>query len=264
MEPVSIREGGTPLILAVPHAGTLIPTKIGECLNDRGRMMADTDWNVDRLYHELAPEATMIKANFHRYVIDANRGPEDASLYPGQNTTGLCPVTDFDGEPIWRGGGEPTAEEIAARREEFHRPYHAAIEAAIDKARGAHGVAVLYDCHSIRSEIPYLFDGKLPALNIGTNGGKSCSPRLEALIATMCAGSDYASVVNGRFKGGWTTRHYGDPANGVHAIQMEIAQRTYMSEALPWDYDPAKAETLRTLLKSILNAAENAARNGEL
>ncbi len=264
MEPVSIHEGDSPLILSVPHAGTFIPAAIRDRLNNRGREIADTDWHVDRLYEGLVPGATIIKANFHRYVIDANRGGEDASLYPGQNTTGLCPLTDFDGEPIWREEQAPTADDVDQRREEFHHPYHAALEAAIARIRTAHGRAILYDCHSIRSAIPYLFEGELPALNIGTNDSNSCSPILEQLVANACSDSSFSSVLNGRFKGGWTTRHYGDPKNGVHAIQMEIAQRLYMTEAPPWDYDCDKAENLRQLLKLILGAAESAALKGEL
>ena len=264
MEPVSIQTGDSPLILSAPHAGTYIPDATKARLNDRGRMIADTDWHVDRLYEGLAPNATMITANFHRYVIDANRSGDDASLYPGQNTTGLCPVTDFDGAPIWREGEEPSADEIEERRLAFHQPYHAAIKAAITRALDRHGVAILYDCHSIRSHIPYLFEGELPALNIGSNSGASCSPALEVLVLTPCTESVFSSVLNGRFKGGWTTRHYGKPAENIHAIQMEIAQRTYMTEAPPWDYKPNDAATLQRLLKSILGAVERAGLEGEL
>ncbi len=264
MEPVSIAKGDSPLILSVPHAGTHIPDAIRTRLNDRGLAIADTDWHVDRLYKDLIPGATMIKANFHRYVIDANRGADDSSLYPGRNTTGLCPLTDFDGRPIWRDGAAPTSDDIDARRETFHRPYHEGVEAAIAAAQARHGVAVLYDCHSIRSTIPFLFEGELPALNIGTNDSKSCSPALERMVASHSSDSAFSSILNGRFKGGWTTRHYGDPARKVHTIQMEIAQRCYMTEAPPWDYDDGKAEILRRLLKTILSALDVAAREGEL
>ncbi len=264
MTPFDATIGEGPLILAVPHAGTFIPPAVFERLNDRGRAIADTDWHVDRLYDGLAPDASLIKANFHRYVIDANRAPDDASLYPGQNTTGLCPVTDFDGEPIWREGEEPSAEEIEERRIAFHAPYHAAIAEAIDASLARHGVAVLYDCHSIRSHIPYLFDGELPALNIGTNNGETCSPRLENLVASACSDSGFSSVLNGRFKGGWTTRHYGAPEKNIQAIQMEIAQRSYMSEAPPWEYDENKAQSLRGFLKDMLGAMERTVLRGEL
>jgi len=264
MAPFEYTPGDSPLILAIPHAGTFIPGGIRARLNKTGAAIVDTDWHVDRLYDGLAPGGAIIKANFHRYVIDANRGPDDANLYPGQNTTGLCPLTDFDGNPIWRGGEEPSPDEIEQRRAQFHAPYHTAITEAIDASLERHGVAILYDCHSIRSHIPYLFNGELPALNIGTNSGKSCSPALERAVVTACSDSGFSSVLNGRFKGGWTTRHYGAPAKNVHAVQMEIAQRTYMCETPPRDYDASKAENLRGLLKPLLNSIERAALNGEL
>lgn len=259
-----MKTGDSPLILTIPHAGIFVPPEIRSHLNETGQAIADTDWHVDRLYDGLAPGATIIKANFHRYVIDANRGPDDKNLYPGQNTTGLCPLTDFDGKPIWRDGEEPSQQEINQRRKKFHAPYHVAIEMAIKASIQRHGVAILYDCHSIRSHIPYLFEGELPALNIGTFNGKSCSPGLEALVAATCSDSDFSWVLNGRFKGGWTTRHYRDPENNVHALQMEIAQRTYMTEAPPWAYDDAKADGLGTILRGLLTIIEQATHNGEL
>jgi len=262
--PVSVYPGDSPLILSAPHAGVDIPDDIKEHLNDRGLMIADTDWRIDQLYDGLAPAATFIKATFHRYVIDANRASDDETLYPGQNTTGLCPITDFDGNPIWRQGGEPSPDDIEKRREAFHAPYHRAIEQAIATSLERHGVAVLYDCHSIRSHIPYLFTGQLPVLNIGTNSGQSCSTVLEKIMTTACKNSNFSTVLNGRFKGGWTTRHYGVPANHVHAIQMEIAQRAYMTEAPPWRYDPEKAKPLRAMLARILGQIERAALKGAL
>lgn len=264
MEPVRIKQGASPLILSAPHAGAFVPPEIEAHLNETGKALADTDWHVDRLYEGLAPNATFIKANFHRYVIDANRPPDDEDLYPGQNTTGLVPFTDFDGEPIWRDGSAPDDAEIARRREKYHAPYHRAITEAVDNAKAFYGVAVLYDCHSIRSNIPYLFEGELPALNIGTNNGNSCSRAVESIVATACSDSDFSSVLNARFKGGWTTRHYGAPALRVHAIQMEIAQRAYMNETPPWTYDNQKADKLRPLLRNLLAAVEHAALEGEL
>ncbi len=257
--PVTVTEGDSPLILATPHAGTFIPTEIQTRLNETGRVLADTDWHVDRLYEGLAPDATFIKANFHRYVIDANRSPDDELLYPGQNTTSLVPLTDFDGDPIWNDDAQPNTAEIEERRKKFHAPYHAEIERAIARTKETHGVVVLYDCHSIRSHIPYLFEGELPALNIGTNSGASCHPRIGQLAYEVAASSPYSTVLNGRFKGGWTTRHYGDPANNVHAIQIEIAQRTYMTEAPPWNFDAAKAKTLRPRLKRIFEVIKDEA-----
>lgn len=260
MPPVDIIEGASPLILCQPHSGTEIPDDIARRLNARGMARADTDWHVDRLYEGLAPWASIVRARFHRYVIDANRAPDGTSLYPGQNTTGLCPLTDFDGEPIYREGGEPDAEEIDRRRRLFHAPYHAAVEAAIERAKARHGIAVVYDCHSIRSIIPYLFNGLLPVFNIGTNDGKSCDARFEERVVAICSaagGFDY--ILNGRYKGGWTTRHYGRPDHRVHAVQMELSQRAYMNERPPFDYDEEKAARLRPHLGRVLAALETQA-----
>lgn len=252
MRPVDVAEGAGPVILGLPHTGTFVPPEIGVLLNAEGRSLRDADWNIERLYSGLRGDLTVIRATFHRYVIDANRAPDDASLYPGQNTTGLVPATDFDGRPIW---DRPiTADEVATRIAAFHAPYHAALAAQIARVRALHGVAILWDAHSIRSRIPFLFDGVLPDLNIGTNGGTSCDPRLEASVARIAAGSGYSQVVNGRFKGGWTTRHYGRPQDGVHAIQMEIAQSAYLqAEAPPWHTDPGKAANLRAVILNMLN-----------
>jgi formiminoglutamase len=260
-DPVIIERGDIPVILGQPHGGTFVPEAIAARLNENGRLLADTDWHIGRLYDSLLPGVTVVRATFHRYVIDANRDPSGKSLYPGQNTTGLVPLTDFNGEPIWNEGEEPTENDIRERLEEFHCPYHEALAAEIERVRQRHGVAILYDCHSIRSRIPFLFDGPLPDLNIGTNAGVTCAPEIEEAVRGVCAGAPgYTSVLNGRFKGGWTTRHYGRPYDNVHAIQMEIAQSAYLhTESVPFDYDNGKAERLRAHLGTILNNLENIA-----
>ena len=251
MIPVEVAPGDSPVILGLPHTGIWLPDDIRARLNARGQVLADTDWHIHRLYDGLLPGATTVRAVFHRYVIDANRGADDASLYPGQNTTGLVPLTDFDGQPIWE--SEPDATDIAHRKQQFHAPYHAALAAEIARVRARHGVAILYDCHSIRSHIPFLFDGTLPDFNIGTNGGASCDPRIEGAVHDLCAATGRNHVLNGRFKGGWTTRHYGQPGSGVHAIQMELAQSTHLAtEAPPFAYDEDKAGALRVTLRAIL------------
>lgn len=259
MNPVEITRGDSPVILGMPHTGTHVPPDIFARLTPLGRTLADTDWHIDRLYDGLLPGATVVRATFHRYVIDANRDPSGASLYPGQNTTGLVPLTDFDGRPLWE--QEPGDAEIEARRVAWHQPYHEALAAEVDRVRQKHGVAILYDCHSIRSEIPFLFEGVLPDFNIGTNDGKTCAPEIEAATAAVCmAAPGYTAVVNGRFKGGWTTRHYGRPEEGVHAIQMELAQKTHLaSESLPFAYDEARATRLRAPLAEILKRLEKLA-----
>ena len=258
MEMVELNRGNSPLILGFPHTGTFVPDDIRARLNVTGRKQTDTDWHVHELYRGLLPEATTVRATFHRYCLDANRDPSGASLYPGQNTTGLIPLTDFDNRPLWIEGGEPDETETVERVLRFHAPYHRVLQAEIERVRAKHGIAILYDCHSIRSVCPFLFEGKLPDFNIGTDNGKTCDPLIEQEVGAICAAADgYTSVVNGRFRGGWTTRHYGRPGDGVHAIQMELAQATHLkSEALPFDYDVEKAAGLRKVLQQILERIE--------
>ena len=254
MQPVTVTSGSSPLMLAMPHTGTRLPGEIHDALNQRGRQLTDTDWHIDRLYDGLLPDATIVRANFHRYAIDANRDPSGASLYPGQNTTGLVPLTDFDGLPIWLAGREPGLAEIERRTAAFHAPYHAALDAQLQRIKQLHGHVVLFDCHSIRSQIPFLFEGVLPDFNIGTNNGSACAPQISGLAVAVClAASNYSHVLNGRFKGGWTTRHYGQPYDGVHAIQMELAQSTHLAtQSPPFAYDREKSEKLRGVLAKIL------------
>ncbi len=262
---IGVVRGSGPIVLGLPHTGTDVPAEILRDLNDTGRALADTDWHVHDLYAGLLDGVTTLRMPVHRYVIDVNRPPDGQSLYPGQNTTGLCPLTDFDGNDIYDAGRAPDAAAVEARRQTFHAPYHAALEAELKRVHAAHGVAILYDCHSIRSRIPFLFDGPLPDFNIGTNLTTSCSHRVEGAVQEICEGATgYTTVLNGRFKGGWTTRHYGRPAEGIHAIQMELAQSTYMTETPPWTYDTEKAGRLRVHLSRILNALQALALSGEL
>ena len=251
---LEITRGDSPLVLGLPHTGTDLPDDIAAMLNPTGQALADTDWHIDRLYADLAVDVTTVRTRIHRYVIDVNRDPSGQSLYPGQNTTDLCPTSDFDGRPIYRDGQTPTTAEVERRRLAYHAPYHAALTAELDRVRARHGFAILYDCHSIRSRIPFLFDGILPDFNIGTNEGATCAPDIEARVRAICDDArGYTAVLNGRFKGGWTTRAYGRPAEGLHAIQMELAQSTYLTnETPPWRYDAERAARLRIHLKTIL------------
>lgn len=262
---IEITQGDSPILLGLPHTGTDLPEEVAKALNNTGRALADTDWHIDRLYAGLLDSVTTVRTPIHRYAIDVNRGPDGASLYPGQNTTGLCPLTDFDGRPIYHEGMAPDAEEIERRRLAYHAPYHVAMQEEIARIKAAHGVCILYDCHSIRSEIPFLFPDTLPDFNIGTNSGHSCAASVEKAVENLCADAvGYSHVVNGRFKGGYTTRQYGNPASGVHAIQMELAQSTYMDETPPWRWSDARADRLRTILKNILNTLQDIAHSGEL
>lgn len=263
MMPVETVQGDSPVILGLPHTGLHVPPDAWDRFNETGRALADTDWNIHKLYEGLLPAATTVRATFHRYVIDANRDPSGKSLYPGQNTTTLCPLIDFNNAPIYREGCEPDAAEIERRRRHFHAPYHAVLAAEIERVRSRNGIAVLYDCHSIRSVVPFLFEGTLPDFNIGSDGGVTCDSEVERITREICtAASGYSTTVNGRFRGGWTTRHYGRPADGVHAIQMELTQKTHLAaEAPPFDLDAQKSAALRTVLADILTSLEQWALN---
>ena len=257
---LSVVQGDAPLILAFPHTGTFIPPDIERDLASSWLARKDTDWGVDRLY-DFAGRlgVTAIRTAVSRTVIDVNRDPSGASLYPGQATTSLCPLSTFDGEPLYRSGHEPDEREIVRRREAFFDPYHKALVREIERLRRLHRRVVVYDAHAIRSTIPRLFQGELPNLNIGTDDGRTASPDLARGIEAICAQSNFSHVSNGRFRGGWTTRRYGDPARGIHAVQMELAFRSYMDEPArvsvanwPRAYHDERAAALRVVLSSIL------------
>lgn len=250
-----VERSDTPLILAFPHGGTGL-AGYDDSFRSRWWAIRDADWHIRALYEGLA-DATFIWTDISRSVIDCNRDPSGQSLYPGQTTTGLCPTETFDGEPLYRDGYEPDP----AERMAWFTPYHAAIRAEIARLREKHGRVVLYDCHSIRSHVPRLFDGELPELNIGTDMGKTCDIALSDAVVAASAGRSH--VLNGRFRGGWTTRHYGQPDRGVHAIQMEIAMRAYLDEPSgepheqnwPPEWNPDRTAGLRADLAQILAAA---------
>ncbi|WP_206438523.1 MULTISPECIES: N-formylglutamate deformylase [unclassified Bosea (in: a-proteobacteria)] len=258
-EIVSVTRGSSPLVLSMPHPGTGLPAEVAAQLNARGSQVEDTDWHMRQLYAFAERfQPTIVEAGLSRFVIDLNRDPAGISLYPGQATTELVPITTFDGAPIWQTA--PDEAEIARRREAYFQPYHAALAAEIEHAKAQYGFCLLWDCHSIKSVIPRLFPGTLPTLNLGTNSGVSAAPSVEAAAATAMAGSAFSQVVNGRFKGGWITRHYGRPAEHVHALQMEIALSAYLdNETTPWTFAPAKAASLQATLSAMIEAALAAA-----
>lgn len=264
MQVFDVNPGDGPIVLGQPHGGTYVPDSVAARLNDNGRGLADTDWHITRLYDGLLPDATVVASKVHRYVIDANRDPAGASLYPGQNTTTLVPLTDFDGRPIWSEGQQPSDEEVQERRLAYHAPYHSALRAELDRVREKHGIAILFDCHSIRSNIPFLFEGELPIFNTGTNLGTTCAPAIETAVNSTAETSGLGAVLNGRFKGGWTTRHYGQPETGIHAIQMEISQRAYMHETPPWEFDKKRASRTRPHLQLMLKRLTDLVRSGTL
>ena len=250
-----VQAGDAPLIYSVPHAGTDLPPDIAERLTPHAKTLPDTDWHVEQLY-DFAPAlgATMIRANVSRYVIDLNRPPQDESLYPGQATTGLCPPIEFDGTPIYRNGKEVPAAEVARRREVYWQPYHDRLTAEIARVKARHGYALLFDCHSIASRVPRLFPGTLPDLNLGTVKGASCAGTLQSAITRVMEKSGLTHIVNGRFIGGYITRHNGKPDDNVHAVQMEKGQDCHLMDDGSNRLDPAKVAKLKPVLRQIAEA----------
>jgi formiminoglutamase len=259
---LSVERGEAPLIVSIPHAGTELDgceaRFVGAWLARR-----DADWHIPQLYDfSRSLGATIVTTALSRSLIDVNRDPSGVSLYPGQATTELCPTTTFDGEPLYRPGEAPGAQEIAERRRLYFEPYHAALAAQIARLSAAHPRVALYDAHAIRSRIPRLFDGELPVFNLGTNSAASCDPALRERVVALLAASGASFVADGRFKGGWITRRYGRPKQGVHALQMELACRAYMAEpervdatSWPTPLDESRAAPTRATLKRVLEAA---------
>jgi len=255
----TFQSGNTPLLISVPHDGRRVPEDITVRMTRAGRSLPDTDWHVGRLY-DFAAElgVAMIVADYSRYVIDLNRPADDAALYDGQLATGLCPTKTFAGQDIYEG---EAAIDTQQRVRDFWQPYHDKVQATLEALRAEHGYALLWDSHSIASRVPSLFDGELPVLNLGTWDGRSCSRAIERAAVDAAVASPYDAVLNGRFKGGYITRHYGSPGHGVHALQLELSQRAYMDEAT-LHYASEKASQLRDTLKKMLHAIlETAASN---
>ena len=250
----TLHRGATPLLVSVPHAGTALPAALRARLVPRAAKVEDTDWHLERLYafaRDLG--AGLIVPRYSRYLVDLNRPREDTPMYPGVNNTGLVPLNFFAGDALYRPGCEPDADEIAARVDSYWRPYHEALAGELARLRSAHGHALLFDAHSIKSELPWLFEGTLPHLNLGTAGGSSCAATLiAALTAVLRAQSRYSHVVDGRFKGGYITRRHGLPTEQVHAVQLEMCWRSYLDEANPAEWDTARAAEVTPLLRSLV------------
>ena len=260
MSPVyELHRGASPLIVSMPHSGLELPAQLAARMTPVANSLKDTDWHIPQLYDFVkAMGATVIKANFSRYVVDLNRPANGESLYPGQATTGTCPVITFQDEPLYLPGQEFDDSELSQRIATYWQPYHSALAAEIERVKAMHGHCVLYDAHSIRSQVPRLFDGTLPVLNLGTARGDSCTPplsdKLEAVLADQC---QFDWVANGRFVGGYITRHYGSPANKVQGVQMELAQNAYMQEDNSNAYCPQRAGQLQTVLREIMGILVN-------
>ena len=255
MSPVEISHGKLPIVLAMPHTSCYVPDEIHETFTDSAKQLVDTDWNIHQLYDELLPDATIVRAMFHRYVIDANRSPEDSPLNAENSSTALCSLTTFEGDALYLPDREPDKNEIDRRLERYYAPYHNALKEALYHVRTKHGIVMLLDCHSVRSTLPYIDSSNFAELNIGTNHGTSCALIVQNTVLGICRRNhDYTVILNGRFKGGFTTQQYGNPSEGIHAIQMELAQSTYMQEMSPWTFHVEKAERLRIVLARVLNA----------
>jgi N-formylglutamate amidohydrolase len=260
MSPVfRFQPGELPLLISVPHDGRELPGDMQVRMTDAGLSIPDTDWHVAKLY-DFAVDmgANILVANYSRYVVDLNRSADDAALYPGQVATGLCPLQTFAGESIYRSGGVDESEK-AQRIEKYWRPYHTHLQDTLGALREEHGFALLWDAHSIPSVVPRLFDGELPELNLGSNNGGSCAQLIEEAVAAVATASSHSTAINGRFTGGYITRHYGDPENGMHALQLEIAQRAYMDEQTTV-FDATKANVLRGTLHKMLSIFAAAGR----
>ena len=255
--PFRFRKGTRPLLISMPHVGTYVPPALAARLTDEAQRVPDTDWHLERLY-DFADElgASVLVATHSRFVIDLNRPPDGASLYPGQSVTGLCPIDMFDDQLLYRDpADEPDEAEIAQRREAIWKPYHAQLTNERASMKDEHGVAALWDAHSIRSVLPRFFEGRLPDLNLGTAEGASCSPLLaEQLLAIGQKASGYTAVLNGRFKGGHITRQHGNPVHGVHAVQLEMTQCSYMQESWPFEYLPDDAAGVKPHVRRMLEA----------
>ena len=254
-ETYTFMPGEGPLLISIPHAGIAIPPDIAAAMTDAARLVPDTDWHVDRLY-DFAPDlgAAVIAARQSRFVIDLNRAPDGKPLYPGASNTELCPTTSFADDPLYRAGSQPDAAEIARRRDRYWMPYHTRIRQTLDAFRARHGFALLYDAHSIRSQVPRFFDGRLPDLNLGTADGTACAAGLREALAEVAvsAAPRYTMALDGRFKGGFITRAYGRPKEGVHAFQLELSWRTYMDEDPPFAYRVDLAAGIRPVLRAMV------------
>lgn len=258
----NLHRGSVPLLVSMPHTGTEIPAQLQADYTERALCVEDTDWHLQRLYDFLpALGASVITPRYSRYVIDLNRPPDDAPMYPGASNTELCPTHFFNGDLLYREGKAPAPDERLRRRELYWQPYHMALADELARIRAEHGFALLWDAHSIRSEIPWLFEGRLPDLNIGTANGAAAHASITAAAAAACAGvQGVSSVVNGRFKGGYITRHYGQPAGHVHAVQLEKCQSLYMQEVAPFAYDEVRASRIQPVLETMVKASLAAAR----
>ncbi|MGE8509078.1 N-formylglutamate deformylase [Paraburkholderia sp. 22099] len=253
----SLHQGSLPLLISIPHLGTQIPADIAATMTPVAQRTDDCDWHLDRLYaFAKRMGASILAPTYARYVIDLNRPPDGANLYPGQDTTGLLPVDTFDKAPLYLEGHLPSEAEVARRRDAYWKPYHDALKNELAALKARHGKVLLWEAHSIRSHVPRFFEGRLPDFNFGTSNGASAVAGLaEELAAVVERHGEYSAVANGRFKGGYITRQYGQPSQDVHAVQLELSQITYMEERFPYAYDETLAASVEPLLEALVTTA---------
>lgn len=251
---IEVTQGSLPIVLGIPHSGTDLPDDIADRLNETGLEMAETDWHIDRLYNGLGMDFSVVRTSVHRYVLDVDHPPASPEPFPWLNASGLFPLTDRNGSAIYRENAAPDPSEMAQWIERFHLPYHAAISRELARVKAKHGIALLFDCHSIRSSYPQKDASKYPDFNIWTNLSKSCAPSMERSIYTRCRSAQtFETILSAGTNGGWSVLKHGRPARNTHAMRLELAQRSYMDEAPPWHWRPDKAERMRSVLYRVLN-----------
>ena len=263
MKPIfDFHRGPLPLLISVPHAGTEVPDELRHRFTSVGQRLPDTDWHVDRLY-DFARDmgASILIANYSRYVVDLNRSPDSRALYDAVPTSPVCAAVTFTGDSIYLADQAPAPAEIRERVESYWRPYHAQIEDELQRMVDQFGYAVLWDAHSVASEVPGLFAGVLPEFNLGTRDGAACPRHVgDALLQLLTEDGEFGAVLDGRFKGGYITEHYGSPAQKIFAVQLELAQRAYLDESAHPDWQPDRAyraqELIAQLLGRLLKLAE--------
>jgi N-formylglutamate deformylase len=255
-----LKRGNSKVLVSMPHVGTQLPRSLIPRMTKEAMNLPDTDWYLEELYDFLDElDVTVIAANYSRYVVDLNRSANDISLYPGSDVTGLCPTDTFYRDLIYENETSLETTEINDRLNKFWYPYHNALASEISRIKAVHGDVIVWDAHSIRSEVPRFFDGELPQLNLGTADGTTCQPVLmEKIVDIIKSNGDYSWVMNGRFKGGFITRHYAQPSMGVSTMQLELAMRSYMDESSSSPiFDNDKARGLRVILKAMMQSLLN-------
>lgn len=243
-----------PILLSVPHCGTEFPTELTDQFKpDLRSAPDDTDWFVHQLY-DFAPQMgiTLIHATYSRWVIDLNRDPESKPLYAdGRIITAICPATNFFGEKLYKDERtEVAGNEVARRLQAYYWPYHQQVQVLLDGLKQKHGRVLLWDCHSIRQHVPTIHREKFPDLILGDVDGTSASPGLIEETLSILDHSGYCVSHNHPFKGGYITRHFGQPSVEQHALQLEMTKVNYMDDQ-EQSYNRARAERMRSLLKKV-------------